>query len=363
MPTAAVMNRRVHKIFNLLFAFLLIFVSATACAATPEKFGTRAEFVQIQERVKVLEQELANQKRTLDLNLEMNNKRLEMGDKRLADFGALATMQSSHTTWVGIGITVIVAIAGFLTFLNATGRAQGEARHWIERNSKELKERIRELELEANTARAAIAFHADSAKKSIDADAKKVRDAAKEVMATDAGSETSLRDRTPGTTELVQEASKELQAKPERDFTASEHYVRGVSSYSEGNLQNALASFESAIRKAGNSPPAELAEYLFGRAFLLGTLGKIEEEIAGYNEIVQRFGADTTPGVREQVTRGMNNKGFRLGQQGKADEEIAVYNEIVQRFGADTTPGVREQVALAMNSNQSGTNKAILDKA
>ena len=54
--------------------------------------------------------------------------------------------------------------------------------------------------------------------------------------------------------------------------------------------------------------------------------------------------------MREQVARALFNKGFRLGQLGKSEDEIKVYDDLVERFGADTEAALRDQVARALNS-------------
>ena len=69
---------------------------------------------------------------------------------------------------------------------------------------------------------------------------------------------------------------------------------------------------------------------------------------------------EVEPAVREQVTKGLFNKGVRLGELGKSDEAIAVYDALDQRFGQDTAPGVREQVASGLNGK--GFNQILLAK-
>ena len=52
--------------------------------------------------------------------------------------------------------------------------------------------------------------------------------------------------------------------------------------------------------------------------------------------------------MQEQVARALFNKGSRLGVLGRSEEEIAVYDDVVARFEQEPTPGVQEVVAMAL---------------
>ena len=92
----------------------------------------------------------------------------------------------------------------------------------------------------------------------------------------------------------------------------------------------------------------QVAKGLVNKGFMLGQLDRPEDAIAVYEELDKRFGADTVPAVREQVAKGLVHKGFMLGQLDRPEDEIVVYEELDKRFGADTTPAVREQVAIGL---------------
>jgi hypothetical protein len=53
-------------------------------------------------------------------------------------------------------------------------------------------------------------------------------------------------------------------------------------------------------------------------------------------------------GLREQVAKALVNKGARLGVLGRSDEAIAVYADVLARFGTATELALREQVAKAL---------------
>ena len=68
----------------------------------------------------------------------------------------------------------------------------------------------------------------------------------------------------------------------------------------------------------------------------LGQLGRREEAIAVYDDVVGRFGTATELPLLEEVARALVNKGVTLGQLGCNEEEIAVYDDVVGRFGTAT---------------------------
>ena len=78
------------------------------------------------------------------------------------------------------------------------------------------------------------------------------------------------------------------------------------------------------------------------QGFVLGELGRSEEEIGIYEEVNTRYGKDTDPGVRKQVASALFNQGVVLGELGRSAEAIRVYKQVDERYGKDTDPGVRE---------------------
>ena len=55
---------------------------------------------------------------------------------------------------------------------------------------------------------------------------------------------------------------------------------------------------------------------------MLGKLGRSEEAIGIYEEVDERYGKDTEPGVRESVANALVFQGVVLGQMGHSEEAI-----------------------------------------
>ena len=81
---------------------------------------------------------------------------------------------------------------------------------------------------------------------------------------------------------------------------------------------------------------------------ILGELGRTDEEIVVYDDVVARYGDNSEPALREQTARALFNKAVTLGQLNRSDEEIEVYEDVVARYGDDPEPALREQVARAL---------------
>jgi hypothetical protein len=92
----------------------------------------------------------------------------------------------------------------------------------------------------------------------------------------------------------------------------------------------------------------QVARALVRKGVRLGQLGRPEEELGAYDQVVARFGDAAEPGVREQVATALVYKGTTLGQLGRPEEELGAYAQVVARFGDAAEPQVREQVATAL---------------
>ena len=54
--------------------------------------------------------------------------------------------------------------------------------------------------------------------------------------------------------------------------------------------------------------------------------------------------------LREWVANALYNKGVRLGALGRGEEAVAAYDDLLARFGAAAEPALRERVARAKSA-------------
>jgi len=115
----------------------------------------------------------------------------------------------------------------------------------------------------------------------------------------------------------------------------------------------------------------QVAWALLNKATALGTLGRTQDSLETYDDILRRFaglrgaatgglvrpgwlkgtqtaGGPTDPDVREQVAWALFNKGVTLGGLGRTQEALSTYNELLSRFGESREADVREQVSRAV---------------
>ena len=119
-----------------------------------------------------------------------------------------------------------------------------------------------------------------------------------------------------------------------------------------GRSEEALVVYDDVIARYADAPePAlreQVARALFNKGARLGQLGRSEEELVVYDDVIARYADAPEPALREQVARARVNKGARLGQLGRSEEELVVYDDVIARYADAPEPALREQVARAL---------------
>ncbi len=128
------------------------------------------------------------------------------------------------------------------------------------------------------------------------------------------------------------------------DATDAQALAVASAAYEHAQFDTAADAFSRA-RESSIDDVAALAGYNLG--VVLGDLGRSDDAVEVYDEVVARFGEATEPALREQVATALVNKGVRLGALGRSDEELEVYDEVVARYGEATEPVLRQAVAMA----------------
>ena len=77
---------------------------------------------------------------------------------------------------------------------------------------------------------------------------------------------------------------------------------------------------------------------LVEKGIRLGELGRSEEAIAVYNDLIARFGTATELPLREPLANALFNKAKALDELGRSEEAIAVCDDLIARFGTATEP-------------------------
>jgi tetratricopeptide (TPR) repeat protein len=151
--------------------------------------------------------------------------------------------------------------------------------------------------------------------------------------------------------------SRILPSKLPSPLSASERSLRADTGtdQAQGALADQLdqklalaAKYVGGAAAAADASQAQQALNTLNRGALFGQLGRNDEAVAAYDEVIARFKDAGEPRLREQVAMALVNKGARLGQLGRNDEAVATYDEVIGRFTDAVEPGLREQVAKAL---------------
>jgi tetratricopeptide (TPR) repeat protein len=89
---------------------------------------------------------------------------------------------------------------------------------------------------------------------------------------------------------------------------------------------------------------------LMREALDLNALGRREEAIAVYGDVVARFGGKGDPALAWDLASALLNRALALQASGRREEAVADLDELVARFGATTDPEVGGIVAAALRT-------------
>jgi tetratricopeptide (TPR) repeat protein len=148
---------------------------------------------------------------------------------------------------------------------------------------------------------------------------------------------------------------------------------RGNALWSLGRLDEAVASYDEVIglRRAllaalgEQAPPGmrnDLATALMNRGNALWSLGRLDEALASYDEaiglwraLLAALGEQAPPEMRNDLAGALMNRGVALSSLGRLDEAVASYDEaiglwraLLAALGEQAPPGMRNDLAKAL---------------
>ena len=91
-----------------------------------------------------------------------------------------------------------------------------------------------------------------------------------------------------------------------------------------------------------------VASALCGKGRALESLGRPDEAIAAFQEVVPRFGEATEAELRAYVAGALAEKGAALARLGRRDEAVRAYDELLARSAGAAQPQVLGQVRWAI---------------
>lgn len=136
-----------------------------------------------------------------------------------------------------------------------------------------------------------------------------------------------------------------------REQVASALFSKGVCLAQLGRLQDEMGTYDEVVSRFGQaSEPAlqrVVANALFNKGMCLGQLGHVEPAIAACDAVVGRFGNAADIASRERVGAALLNKGLYLSQLGRVEDAVAAYDAVLRRGHPASSQDLRNTVAEA----------------
>ena len=105
-------------------------------------------------------------------------------------------------------------------------------------------------------------------------------------------------------------------------------------------------------RAGPRSSASAAAQALAHKAWALKQLGRVDEAVETYEQLVERFGDDEHPALRRLVASALLSSGIALEQQGRYARAVAAYEDVFARFRADPDPEVRDTCARGASTTR-----------
>jgi tetratricopeptide (TPR) repeat protein len=311
----------------------------------PQPHAAQAKSVAPAEATRELDANLKLQQQKLDYF----DKRLDMQDKRIGDLGLYLSV-------FGILMTIMVIYFSFRSTREAVQAAKDEARkfiaEWLDREGRQVLLAEIDVLLKQETEKTLGQFRAsatgiltelDAAK----AEANRLNDEHERLIAQAASEIAANKIPSPAEQRILEDSARELEAKPPKEYQASDWMLLGIRAYQEGKFAVAAEYFGKSA-ETSNSPAGQ-AQALVNQGAALSKAGDTQGGIACCDAVEARFGKADRPALREQLAKALFNKGVILSRADDIQGAIACYDAVEARFGKTEEPALREQVAKAVN--------------
>lgn len=129
-------------------------------------------------------------------------------------------------------------------------------------------------------------------------------------------------------------------------------FARGIALYRLGQKEDALSAFGMVcilLRTATDARDrTQRANALYNKGVVTGETRGGDAAIAVFNEVIQQYGDDPAPALRDHVASAFLGKGIELAKVKGPVAAIAVFDDLLRRYGDDPAPALREWVATAL---------------
>ena len=271
--------------------------------------------------------------------------RMDAQDKIIATQGSAV---DKGLNILGISLSMlglILTLAGVVGFLSVRRKAQNEARsaaaQWLDSNSdlqaeiKSIRERLQELESQARRNIESLLKDADDAVKKVQRSFERVKE-----------KKQSNPDTVPeNEAQALAQMAKAVTEKPESAYSYNDWNTRAFDAYLKGELTKA-AQFWRAAADHEDATPLNILTSLSNIASVFDRLNHAREEIAIYDEIIDRFGSSDDVEVRRHVATALGNKGVTIIDNNLGDPSES-YSECIRRYDGSDDASLKLEVLRA----------------
>ena len=337
---------------RLLAICLLLWGTAAAQVIETSTLASRDDLNAFKE---LQQSKLDSQKELQVKDIEAIRQQITAVDKRvddqLAQLGQSIDRFGILITVLGVAITILLVLGGFLGYRNAKSEAkeaasdaaEASAKDWINQEATQLRKQIEAIEQRAAQVHTEMDEHAQGVQAHAENLAKALSTAQESIGKTGVQTPSALAEST----KVLAQRDRELKAFNEDSYSFDDWNTRAHAAYTAGALEDAAYFWLKAARVA-NADAASVAKVLVNRGITQGQLSQSEAEMATYDEVLRRFGDSAELALREQVAMALVNKGITQVQLNQNEAAMATCDEVLRRFGDSVEPVLREQVAMAL---------------
>jgi tetratricopeptide (TPR) repeat protein len=129
-------------------------------------------------------------------------------------------------------------------------------------------------------------------------------------------------------------------------------FYEGLTLDNLNRLEEAIAVYDILVERFGTiAEPIlqeQVAKALCNKGITLSDLNLLEDAITAYDTLIERFSKSIEPTLQAQVASALFNKGITLGNLNRSKEEIAAYDTLIERFSKSIEPTLQARVASAL---------------
>ena len=299
---------------RLLAICLLLWGTAAAQVIETSTLASRDDLNAFKE---LQQSKLDSQKELQVKDIEAIRQQITAVDKRvddqLAQLGQSIDRFGILITVLGVAITILLVLGGFLGYRNAKSEAkeaasdaaEASAKDWINQEATQLRKQIEAIEQRAAQVHTEMDEHAQGVQAHAENLAKALSTAQESIGKTGVQTPSALAEST----KVLAQRDRELKAFNEDSYSFDDWNTRAHAAYTAGALEDAAYFWLKAARVA-NADAASVAKVLVNRGITQGQLSQSEAEMATYDEVLRRFGDSVEPVLREQVAMALVNKGI-----------------------------------------------------